>query len=124
MRLDIVALTLCGVGYLAFGLVMFIAPQATLASVGIAIADGVATTEMRAFYGGLELGLAALLFGAAWNAQYRRAGLWLGTFSFGGIAAARAAGMLIDGTGGGFLLGALAVECALAALCVFALRKP
>lgn len=122
MRLDVLALAISGVGFLAFGLAMLIAPQAVMASVDIVIPAGVATTEARAFYGGLELGLAALLLAAAWQPQYRRAGLWLGLASYGGIALARALGMSIDGTGGGFLIGALIVESTLAALCAAALK--
>lgn len=123
MRSDLIALVLGGVGFLAFGLAMTVAPQASMAMIGWPIPDGVPTTELRAFYGGLELGLGALLLGAARNPSYRRAGLILGGVCFGLVGLTRAAGMLIDGTGGGFLWGALATELGLAALFAYAWKQ-
>ena len=120
MRSDLIALVLGGLGFVIFGVAMSVAPQAVMASIGWQIPDGVPTTEVRAFYGGLELALGVLLLAAARNPAYRRAGLILGGVSYGLVGLTRAAGMLIDGTGGGFLWGALATELGLAALFAYA----
>lgn len=122
MRFDKAGLLVGGLGFLGFGLLMSVAPQAAMASLGLTVPDGVPTTEIRAFYGGLELALGGLLLAAMVQPAYRRAGLWLGCISYGAVAATRALGMLIDGSGGGFLLGALAVEAALALWFALALR--
>lgn len=114
MRIDNLWLVIGGVGFLAFGAWMLVAPQAAMAMVGIALPNGAPTTEIRAFYGGLELGLGALLLAAVHKVQYHRAGLVLGCASYGSIALARALGMLIDGGTSTFLWVALAVEVTLA----------
>lgn len=123
MRIDKAALLVGGLGFLGFGLLMLIAPQASMASLGLTVPDGVPTTEIRAFYGGLELALGGLLLAAMAQPDYRRAGLWLGAVSYGMVAATRAAGMLIDASGGSFLLGALAVETVLTIWFALALRS-
>lgn len=123
MRFDITALILGGIGFLIFGVAMSFAPQATMAAIGWQIPDGVATTEIRAFYGGLELALGGLLIAAARTPAYRRAGLLLGMTSYGLVGITRAVGMLIDGTSGGFLWGALATELGLALLFAYAWHR-
>lgn len=114
MRFDTTILAIGGLGFLAFGLAMSVAPQATMASIGFVVPSGLPTTEVRAFYGGLELALAALLLVAIVKPHYRRSGLLLGLVCYGAVAAVRALGMLVDGTGGTFLWSALAIEAALA----------
>ena len=124
MRADTLVLAIGGIGFLGFGALMLVAPQAAMAGLGLTVPDGVPTTEIRAFYGGLELGLGALLLAALRKVQYRRAGLILGCVSYGSVAAARALGMLIDGSSGsGFLWGALAVEVSLAAAFLWTLKR-
>ncbi|MBK8068212.1 MAG: DUF4345 family protein [Rhodanobacteraceae bacterium] len=115
MRSDNLWLVIGGVGFLAFGAWMLVAPQSAMAMVGIALPDGAPATEIRAFYGGLELGLGALLLAAVHKVQYRRAGLVLGCVSYGAVGLARALGMLIDGGATTFLWVALAIELTLAA---------
>lgn len=114
MRIDSLMLAVGGLGFLVFGLAMSVAPQATMASIGFVLPSGLPTTEVRAFYGGLELALAALLFLAIAKPQYRQSGLLLGLVCYGAVAAVRALGMIVDGTGGTFLWSALVIEAALA----------
>ncbi len=123
MRIDTLALALGGLCFLGFGAVMLVSPQAAMADLGLVVPDGPATTEIRSFYGGLELGLGMLLLAALRKVQYRRAGLVLGCVTYGSIAAARALGMLIDRSSSGFLWAALGVEVALALLFLVALKR-
>lgn len=123
MRIDTLALAIGGLGFLGFGAVMLVAPQAAMADLGLTLPDGVPTTEIRAFYGGLELGLGALLLAALRKVQYRRAGLVLGCVTYGSIAGARALAMLIDRSSSGFLWSALAIEAALSLFFLFALQR-
>lgn len=122
MRIDHLVLVIGGVGFLAFGAWLFVAPQAGMAMLGIVVPEGAASTEIRAFYGGLELGLGALLLAAVHKVQYQRAGLVLGCASYGAIGAARVLGILIDRDPSSFLLFALAVELGLSGLFFWRLR--
>jgi hypothetical protein len=120
MRLAVVALILAGAGFLIFGLILLVAPQATLARLGIELADGAATIEIRAFYGGLELALGALLLWAALRPEGRAHGLVLGAVSYGGIGLTRALAMALSGVASPFLWTALVSEAVLAGLCALA----
>jgi hypothetical protein len=123
MRIETLALALGGICFLGFGAVMLVSPQATMAHLGVMVPDGPATTEIRSFYGGLELGLGMLMLAALKKVQYRRAGLVLGAATYGSVAGARALGMLIDRSSSGFLWMALAVEIALVLLFLVALKR-
>jgi hypothetical protein len=123
MRIDTLALALGGLCFLGFGAVMLVSPHVAWASLGLALPDGVPTTEIRAFYGGLELGLGALLLAAIHKVQYLRAGLVLGCVAYGSIAGARAIGILVDRSGGTYMWTAAAVEIAFALLFLIALRR-
>ncbi len=123
MRLALVALILAGAGFLVFGLILLVAPQATMASLGISVPDGAATVEIRAFYGGLELALGALLLGAAARPDARAHGLVLGAVSYGAVGLTRGVAMAVAGVATPFLWTALAVEAVLAGLCVLGWRR-
>jgi hypothetical protein len=121
MRLDVLALLLGGLGFVAFGCLMLVQPQMVMASIGLTLPDGVPTTEIRAFYGGLELGLGGLLLAALAQPGQRRHALLLGAVSYGAIGATRALSMLIEGHSSTFLTAAVSTELGLAALYVWAL---
>lgn len=123
MRTSIAALIVGGLGFLVFGLLMLLAPRETMAAIGFVLPEGLPTTEIRAFYGGLELALAGLLLAAAALPAYRRAGLILGGVSYGGIGLSRALGMMVDDTSGAFLWTALLIELGLAIWFWWAWRK-
>ena len=90
-------LALAGLGFLGFGAWFLVDPIAPLAMIGITVEGAPAATELRAFYGGLEVGLAALLLYAAVKPPWRTAGLWLVLAANAGIAAGRLLGVAIDG---------------------------
>ena len=115
-------LWLAAVGFLAFGAWLLLAPLHALGLMGVEASGAVAAVEFRAFYGGVQLGTAALFIVAAVHAPWRRFGLWLCLAVFGGIAAARVSGMAAEGVATGALLAALAVELGLAVMAGVALR--
>lgn len=118
-----VLLWIAGLGFIGFGLAFMIAPLATLAAAGIELSGDLAATELRAFYGGLELGIGGLLIAAALQPSQQRNGLWLCLASYGGIGSARAIGMLLTATATPFLWFALATELGLAAAAAWLLRR-
>lgn len=115
-------LWLGGLGFLAFGFAFMIAPLETFAAAGLPMQGALAATEMRAFYGGLELALGGLLIAADLRPDARRHGLILCLASFGGIGLARLLGMVLAGSATPFLWAALATELGLAALAAVSLR--
>jgi hypothetical protein len=122
MRLVRWTLWLGGLCFVGFGLASLIDPIGLLGSAGVVLSGDVAATEVRAFYGGLELGLGALLLAADLYGK-RREGLWLVLASYGGIALGRSIGLLIAGQGSSFLWFALATEWSLTGLAVLGLRR-
>ena len=120
-RFRIILLSLAGLGFLGFGLAIVAAPEAVLAPVGIS-GTAAGLVELRAFYGGLELGLAAFLFSCAAKPAWRIPGLWSVALVNGGIAAARLLGIGLSGEFTGFFAGALVWEIGFTLAAVLALR--
>ena len=117
-----VVLWISGLGMLGFGLAFLWAPLETMAAAGLSLEGALAATELRAFYGGLEVALGLLILACALRAERLRDGLVLSLAIYGGIGLARLAGMLIDGSDTPFLRFALATELGLAIAAAIALR--
>lgn len=117
-----ITLWLGGLGFLGFGLAFLVAPLQTMAAAGLVLQGDLAATELRAFYGGLEVALGALLIAADLRPGARRHGLVLSLASYGSIGAARLLGIVLAGSATPFLWGALATEATLALLSALALR--
>jgi len=109
-------LTLAGLGFLAFGAWLVIDPAGGLAAVQIMAVGPAGLIELRAFYGGLELGLGAFLMACAARPEWRRPGLWLTALANGGIGLARVAGILATGVMTPFFAYALVWELGFAIL--------
>jgi hypothetical protein len=62
----------------------------------VELTSSAARTEIRAFYGGLEIGMAVFFLLAALRPAWFRAGLILQALSLGGIALGRVFGLLVD----------------------------
>ena len=117
-----VVLWISGLGMLGFGLAFLWAPLETMAAAGLSLEGALAATELRAFYGGLEVALGLLILACALRAERLRDGLVLSLAIYGGIGLARLAGMLIEGSDTPFLRFALATELGLAIAAAIALR--
>ena len=107
---------------LGFGLAFLWAPLPTMAAAGLSLEGGLAATELRAFYGGLETALGIVLVACALRTRRLRDGLVLTLAIYGGIGLSRLAGMAISGTDTTFLRLALATELGLAIAALVGLR--
>lgn len=81
----------------AYAVVFLASPERLGGLVGLAFDDANAFVEIRAFYGGLELGLAGFLAFAAFRPAHAPSALVLFAFAFGAAGAARAWGALAFG---------------------------
>jgi hypothetical protein len=113
----IVVLALCALGFLGFGLWLLVDPAAALAKIGINAGSAVGLVELRAFYGGMELGLGLFLGWCALRPDWQAAGLWLVVLANGGAGLARLLAASLGGAAlGGYLGWALLWELGFAAL--------
>jgi hypothetical protein len=122
MVLARITLWLGGLAFLGYGIAFLVAPAETLAKAGWAMTGEGAITELRSFYGGLEVALGSLLIAADLRGR-RREGLILCLASYGCIGAARALGIAMAGAANDFLWMALGTEAVLAGLAAVSLRR-
>jgi len=114
-------LALCALGFLGFGLWLLFEPAA-MEKIGIQATSKVGTAELRAFYGGMEIGLALFLALCLWKPEWRSAGLWLVLLANGGAGLARLLAIGLGGAAlGGYLAWALLWELGFAALAAVSL---
>lgn len=117
---------LAGLGFLGYGIAFLIAPDATLAGAGLQLKGTGGSVELRAFYGGLELGLGGWLVIAGLHAKPRRdpllrPALWLTLASNGGIGCSRLLALALGGAWNPFFGYALPWELGFALLAAVAL---
>ena len=120
--LILVLLWLSGLCFLGFGLAFMVAPVETLALAGVATEGPIASTELRAFYGGVEVALGLLIVACALRPARWRDGLWLTLACYGAIGLTRLAGMAIDGSDSFFLRFAATTEVVFALASIALLR--
>jgi Domain of unknown function (DUF4345) len=89
--------------------------------VGIELPSAAARTDVRAVYGGLQLGLAAVLAYCAASPERVVTGLAVTTASVGGLATGRLLGAMIDGEPASITLLYLSIEWSSAAIAPLAL---
>lgn len=108
-RLPAVSLALT---VIAFGVpgATFVTKPDLLAVAGVAIMGPSGATELRALYGGLELGLAAFFAVAVRRRAWHRPALLLQVLTFAGLVLGRAYGLLVDGAPGRATLGLMTLE--------------
>ncbi|WFC61179.1 DUF4345 domain-containing protein [Pseudomonas sp. REST10] len=116
LLIQIAALVLLGLAY-------FIRPEEMASFSGALLMSAAAVTEIRAFYGGLQLGLAAFLAMALLRLDLLRPGLTLLVLLYSALAVARIGGLWLDGGAQQtFNLYALLLELVSAGLAWWALR--
>jgi hypothetical protein len=107
---------------LGFGVAVLLDP-AVLRSAGVVAPEAAGAVELRAFYGGLELGLAAFLLLALRRPEWYVPALAMQVLALGGVATARLIGIVLTPTSEALVFASLLVEAAGAALGIAALRR-
>ena len=118
-----VVLVVFGLSFLAFGGWALFAPSSLAGLINFGLENSAAVTEIRAFYGGLEIGFAGFLLAAAFKDELTSAALLALAAVSGGIALARIAGLIVDASGSTLMYGALAFEFTGAVLAILARRS-
>lgn len=116
---------LCFVGVmgLIFGVWYLIAPATWTDPTGFGPLGPNALTDVRATYGGFQIGLGLFTLWAAADPTRVRMALVLQALTIGAIASCRLTGFAVDGSPNGFLWTAIVTEIAFTAITVFALRR-
>ncbi len=122
MSLDRVVLALSSAFVLLAGISCLVAPASFAQQAGLAAAPS-ALTEIRAFYGGLQIGIGCFLFWCIRQRTLTFAGLLLVGLAVGGAGMGRGFGMLVDQVSTAFHLTNLAIEAATVGLVVAAISR-
>jgi len=93
-------LFLIALSFVGFGAWLLVDPEALSRLIGLRLDGVMARTEVRAFYGGLELGVGLFLAGCALRRGGVNGGLALVACALGGSGLARFASILQDGRDG------------------------
>ena len=120
MSFDRAVLALLGAFVLLAGLACLAAPASLAQQAGWS-ATPAGLTEIRAFYGGLQIGFGCFLIWCSREHTRTFFGLLVEGLVVGGVGMARGLGMLIDRSPTMYLLGNLAVEAATVALVAVAI---
>lgn len=113
-------LGIAGVTALGIGLAILAAPHAFYASYGITLgADANLLSELRAPAAGLTT-LGALMLIGIWREAWRDTSIVAALTVFLAFPAGRVVGIIFDGIPSGSIIAALALELAIAALCLAA----
>lgn len=115
-------LRLASLLFLLFGAAFFLWPVGLPANVEIRVPTSTAATDVRAVYGGLQLGVGLFLGWCALDRSRLRVGLLAFAFAIGSMAATRVAGFVVDGSPAAINALLLAGELGGLALAAAALR--
>jgi hypothetical protein len=115
------ALVLGALGFVGFGAVLLVAP-ALLDVVGLDVRSAAARSDVRAVYGGMELGLGFFLASCVSRPTWHHAGLAVQALALSGAVAGRLVSLVLDGAPNRVSLAFLLVEAAGAVLALAALR--
>ncbi|MEM7472206.1 MAG: DUF4345 domain-containing protein [Pseudomonadota bacterium] len=122
-RLEKVALGVSGLTSVGIGGFIMAAPHAFFASYGIVLGDNASLlSELRAPAAGL-MALGALMLAGLWRPALAHQSIVAALVVFLAFPAGRLIGLAVDGAPSAGILGALALEIAIAILCLFAFRR-
>lgn len=116
------SLLLTAVAFGSFGTWLLVYPQA-IGLVGVELPGASGRAEIRAFYGGMELGIAAFFVMAATRRNWFMPALALQVAALGGMSIGRVLGMAIDGGATAMHISLACIELAGAAVGVAALAR-
>lgn len=109
-----------GLVWALLGLWCFVRPT-VLATLGIVSMNVTSDIELRAVYGGMQIGLGLLLMGGAWIPRWRYAALLATSLVIGATFLGRLAATLLAGESTPYISAALAVEGGVSLLALLAL---
>jgi Domain of unknown function (DUF4345) len=100
VKLARLVLALSALPFAALGVGFLLLPHTMASLVGVAFSSDTADHDVRAVYGGLQLGCAALLLWGAARAERARFALVAQLWLYGGLAGARGLAWLVTGAPG------------------------
>jgi uncharacterized protein DUF4345 len=124
MNLSRIALLTAATGFTGFGIACLLRPKSMLKRVDIQATSARGTTELRAMYGGMEIGLGAFFATAMAKPEWSRPALLAQTLGLGGLAVARLAGIVSDHPRGVLMKLLFVAESSAALLGAAALARP
>ena len=104
-----IAITLTSILFLGFGIAFILYPAKMIQLCYITVTHPSAITEIRTFYGGLEIGIGLYLLLCFFNKWHVQA-LSFSIFALSFIVLARIIGIVVDGLSGNYTLYAVAIE--------------
>ena len=122
MSLARLSLGLTALAFAVFGSLFLVSPT-TLVRIGVLLTLPNAVAEIRAFYGGLELGIAAFFVLAFQRPAWYVPALMLQALALGATAVARIVGIIVDGGTTEIMLALAAAEAAGCVLAIVALSR-
>ena len=123
MTLALVILWISAGAFAGFGLLFLALPERMADTVELSARSSTARTEIRAMYGGLELGIAAFLAWCALDPARLELGLVAAALLLAGIGSGRALGAVIARSASGLTITLMAAEVAGAAAAWWALSS-
>lgn len=120
--LPTVSIALTAAAFGGFGLWLLVDPAA-LGAVGVGVDGPMARTEIRAFYAGLELGIAGFLLLCLRKPAWHAPALWLQVLALGGAGLFRTGGMVWEAEVSGLMIGLATAELGAAVIGLAALRS-
>lgn len=120
-----VFLFLCAVVFFAIGLNTFANPLAAMSPLDLAVNSPRALNEIRANYGGLQIGIGLVLLWGVLRSEFRAQALLVQALLMGGLASGRLVHWATDGSPGEFnnLLLAVEVTVTVVSLVVWAVLR-
>jgi hypothetical protein len=97
MRAAKIYLVLMGIMSVVFGVIYLVAPANMTDPMGFGILAPSALTDVRATYGGFQIGMGLFMLWCCLGSGRLYAGMFLALISVAAIAACRAIGLVIDG---------------------------
>ena len=104
-----------------FGLIYLFMPAYLAGEAGLS-ANASGLTDIRATYGGFQLGFGAFLFHCAFSQSRQRAGVLALALVLGAVGICRTIGVLLDGEFGGFHQIGLGFEITVTVILIYLLR--
>lgn len=116
-------LGLCGLAFVLIGANTFVDPLRAVAPLELQAFTVSALNEVRATYGGMQVGIGLFLWAGVRSAALTRPALLAQALVVGGLAAGRLIGIGLQGWPSGFVQGLLVLESVIAVVSVVLYRR-